>query len=137
MIKMTEFPEIMTDGNIELRRPAATFDNARAMYDLIDKNREYLGEFLGWPEKTKSPEDSFAFLTGAVNGKSNWTIYVDGKLAGDIGFVKVEPGETQRRCEIGYWISAEFAGRGVITRCVRLLERAAFERDDINRRFRF
>ena len=128
---MTDFPEIIKDGDLELRHVIATFDTAREMFDIIDRNREYLGRFLAWPPKIQSPEDQFPILKRMSEKQINWLIFVGGKLVGTVGLVKLEP--EKRRTEIGFWIDAEFAGRGIMTRGVRLVEDAVFATGEFDR----
>lgn len=130
---MTEFPEIIKDGDLELRLVEATFDNARAIYDIVDRNRGYFGEFLGWVAKMHSPEDEFAWVADAAKDKRDYQIFVDGIAAGTIGFPKYFPDENKRWLEIGYWIDSAFAGRGIMTRSVGLLESVVFKGGEFDR----
>jgi ribosomal-protein-serine acetyltransferase len=128
---MTEFPEIIKDGDIELRIVAPTFDNARELFDVIEKNRKYFSEYLGWVGHIQKPEDEFGQLQKWHNRKSNWLIHKDDKIIGSVGFANMEEGA--KLVEIGYWMSAEFAGRGIMTRAVRVLEKMLFESGDWHR----
>jgi ribosomal-protein-serine acetyltransferase len=131
---MIEFPEIIKDGDIELRRPAATFDTARMIFEAVDRNREYLGEFLTWPEYVRVPEDQFKWVVGvATESKKEWLIYVDDKYAGTAGFVKAYQEPSKKWVEIGYWIDSKFAGRGIMTRVVKMLENMVFETGEFDR----
>ncbi|MCL2737432.1 MAG: GNAT family N-acetyltransferase [Alphaproteobacteria bacterium] len=130
---MKEFPEIIKDGDIELRRPAATFDNARMTFDAVDSNREYLGGFLAWPKHVVSPESQFEWLMKINETKDHWLVYVDGKFAGAVSFVHMHRTPEKRWAEIGAWTGPEFAGKGVATRAVKMLEDMAFETGEIER----
>jgi hypothetical protein len=51
--------------DIELKTELKTFslDEANKLYQLIEKNRDYMGEWLIWVDKTKSIEDQYLQLT--------------------------------------------------------------------------
>jgi len=60
-----------------------------------------------------------------------WAIEQSGALCGVAGFNRIEP--SNRTCEIGYWLSAEQQGKGIMTRCVERLIRHAFDDLSLNR----
>ena len=130
---MKELPEIIKDGDLELRKAKATFENAHTVFSMVDKNRDYLYEFLSWPANTKTPEDSFGWLSASAQPKQEYLIYLDGAFVGVVGFAKWEPAENRRWCEIGYWVDKSVSGRGIMTRAVKMVERVAFESGEINR----
>jgi ribosomal-protein-serine acetyltransferase len=128
---MTDFPEIIKDDDIELRMVAPTFDNARELFELVDANRAYLSQWLPWVPRIKAPEDEFAQLQKWHKKKQNWIIYQNDRMIGTVGLVHME--EDAKLVEFGYWMSAEFAGRGIMMRAVRVLEKMLFESGDWHR----
>jgi RimJ/RimL family protein N-acetyltransferase len=60
------------------------------------------------------------------NPRVNFTIDVGGEAVGGIGLV---PGSDIERCtaEVGYWVGAEYWGRGIATAAVSRICRYAFE----------
>ena len=130
---MIEFPAVIKDNDLELRHIEATFDNARVIYDIVERNREYLGEFLDWVKKMNSPEDEFVWVLNAARDKRDYQILVDGVVVGTIGLPKYFPEENKRWVEIGYLIDSAFAGRGIMTRCVKLLENIVFKSNGFDR----
>ncbi|MDA0676760.1 MAG: GNAT family protein [Chloroflexi bacterium] len=77
-------------------------------------------------------EKQFSVGTGrwGESGEHGYGIFVDNKLAGAIEIRGFE--SPVRAVSIGYWLSKDVQGRGVITRCVTALIRMAFETYDMN-----
>ena len=110
--------------------------HAETLFNLIDQNREHLGYWFPWVEKTKEVEDSKAFIRGGLEqfaqGNGFHTgIWVDGKLAGTLGLHYIS--QQSRSTEIGYWLSAEYEGRGIITKVCAYLCAYLFNELDLNR----
>lgn len=130
---MAEFPKTITDGNVELRQIELTFDNVQMVYETVNRNREYFGEFLEWVKYINRAEDQFDWVKSAASKKYDYFVYVDGKFAGTIGLVKYCPEPDKRWCEIGYWMDREFAGRGAMTRAVKMLGDFVFSTGEFGR----
>lgn len=56
----------------------------------------------------------------------NLAIVVNGKIAGGIGLVK-KTGNWEKTAEIGYWLGAEFWGRGIGTKAVKKFTQYVFD----------
>jgi len=126
---MTKFPKIIEAGNLELRRQRATFDDARRMFELVDRNRPRLEQWLPWVEEDiKTPEDCYNRMKKAEEkGICMYFIVENDKVLGRIGFVDVN--EKLKSLELGYLLDEGSVGKGVVNRAVKLLERAAFENE--------
>lgn len=128
---MTKFPKIIKDGDIKLVKIAPTFENAWKIYDVIDSSRDFLRQWLTWVDTTTSPEVAFDHIkksAEATNG--NYHIIYDGNIVGAIGF---DWSEKNNRAEVGYWLSQNYNGRGIMTRALRALEKFGFETLGLNR----
>ena len=129
---MLEFPSIITDGDLELVKLDPTFENTQKVFELIDRNREYLGKWLDWIEFVQKPEDYFNTIQEMSKITSpDFFIRTDNKIVGVAGFFKVK--EADKRAEMGYWLGAEYTGHGIMTRVVRMLEKLAFADLGLNR----
>jgi ribosomal-protein-serine acetyltransferase len=102
-----------------------TLDDAQALFDLIDANREHLRPWMIWEQTTKSPDDARTFIQScldepvSIEGNGIW---VDGDLAGGIG---LDIDTLSNSGEIGYWLAKSYEGRGIITRaCERFFDMA-------------
>ncbi|HBV01073.1 MAG TPA: RimJ/RimL family protein N-acetyltransferase [Candidatus Taylorbacteria bacterium] len=120
--------------NITLRfiRP----DEAEALYKLVDRNRAYLRKWLPWVDAQTGPEASKENILGRIEkvktmGMLDLGIYLEGKLIGSMGFNRIVA--DQRKASIGYWISPEFQGKGIMTDCVRALLDYGFNERHLHR----
>jgi ribosomal-protein-serine acetyltransferase len=127
-------PTFDVDGFTTLR-PLAEED-AADLFALVDRNRQHLRTWLPWLDSSRRVEDTQAFLALAVErGRAGrgmvWTIAHSNIMCGVAGFNWIEP--FNRVCEIGYWLDADYQGRGIVTRSVYRLIRHAYEDLQLNR----
>lgn len=125
---------IPVDVDIELR----LFEEADApgLFRLIERNRSYLREWLPWVDYETSVEDSRNFVRRSAqsyldNEGFSQGVYYQGQLSGVIGFHSVD--WPNRQVEIGYWLSADVQGHGVMTRACRAMVAYAFHPLQLNR----
>lgn len=125
--------ELRADPRTRLRTP--TRADAEPLFALVDANRAYLRRWLPWVDGSVRVEHTRGFLdmaiAGVLDGRSlNLVIEHDGAIAGMCGFNVIDA--ANRTCEIGYWLRADFQGRGVVTAACRALVRHAFESLGLN-----
>jgi ribosomal-protein-serine acetyltransferase len=106
------------------------------LFALTDKNRAYLREWLPWVDSTTSPDDTRGFIRHtlqqlAENDGFQAGIWFRGQLVGVIGFHGIN--WNNKKTEIGYWLSADFQGQGIMTLCCGALVQYAFEELGLNR----
>lgn len=95
--------------------------HAVPLFNLVDGNREHLGEWLGWVKDTQSVEDTLKYIKF---GKEKFSqnigfelgVVLDGEIAGVLGAHFIE--WKHRRSSLGYWLGAEYTGKGAMTRAV-------------------
>ena len=126
--------EFLLDDEITLRAWEET-DIERG-FDAVTRNREHLQQFMHWMSPEYSIESSRKFMTDGIAKRESKEslglgIFRGDKLLGSVGFVKFD--WTPRRTEIGYWISKDEEGKGIITRATKLLIDYAFDELDMNR----
>ncbi|GMK41292.1 GNAT family N-acetyltransferase [Paenibacillus sp. CCS19] len=110
--------------------------DADALYALIDRNRDYIGQWLKFPSMTLSVDDSGAFIERTrlryAKDDGYWIgIWEGSQLVGSIGYLYMD--QDNRKTEIGYWLGREFEGRGIITRAIQALIQFAFSRLHMNK----
>ena len=125
---------IEVDDQIVLKRFSHDADQAK--YDAIIRNREHLLPWLPWahfykefkemPEFTESQIKCFD--EGSVLG---YDIFYEGKFAGSIDLHHLSA--ENRSCEIGYWLSKDFVGKGIATRAASKITEYAFDEIDMHR----
>lgn len=122
------------DAQLELR--LFEDEDAATLFGLIERNRGYLREWLPWVDYQTSVEDSLGFVKHSIqryldNDSISAAIQYRGQLAGVISFHSVN--WPNRQVEIGYWLSADFQGQGVMTRACRAMLDYAFHKLQLNR----
>lgn len=110
--------------------------HAPVLFAATDREREYLREWLPWPDKTREVEDTARFIRMSLQQFANNEgmaagVWIGDELGGGIGTHKVD--WMNRKVEIGYWIAARFQGRGIVTAACRALIDHAFEELQLNR----
>ena len=123
---MAEFPKRIDCGDFELVKPEATFERARELFEMVDKNRAQLYPWLGWVVFVKSPEDEFRVVQSVAQADTGkYFISVNAGIRGMVGFVQEY--KSKQTVEIGYWLDKDVNGRGIMTRAVEKLSDLAFE----------
>ncbi|MBS1787703.1 MAG: GNAT family N-acetyltransferase [Acidobacteria bacterium] len=122
------------DDEIEIRMFEES-DTAE-VFALVDRNREHLRRWLIWVDRSDSPEATRQFIKDSQRRYENKEalsagIWYNGQLAGAIGVVHYD--WFNRKLEIGYWISIDHQGKGIITRSVAAMIDDAFENLGLNR----
>lgn len=125
---------IPVDADIQVR--VLESRDARALFDLVDRNREHLGRWMPWVETTRTARDTRAFID---RGREQLRrddgfqagIWYCGQLVGAIGFHYWN--WDSRRTEIGYWLTAEAQGKGIMTRACRTMVDYALGNLKLNR----
>lgn len=94
------------------------------VFTAIDNGRTYLSEWLPFVEKTKDAGFTLDFVESYLNSDRKdltFAIYVEDEFAGLIGLKDSDL--LNRKTEIGYWLSAQFQHRGIMTKsCFKLME---------------
>jgi len=110
------------EGGIELH--VSEIDDAEELFSIIDYNRKYLRNWLPWLDEVKSVEDEKTFILHSyekfIRGEGvSYSIKFSKSIIGVIGLNWID--RENRRCGVGYWISEEYMGRGIITKCCKVL----------------
>ncbi|MEJ2043279.1 MAG: GNAT family protein [Reinekea sp.] len=102
---------------------------AERMHYLVDVDRDYLSQWLDWPQYTRRPADHAMIATSHLKqyaeGKSMpCCIEYQGEIVGAAGFNTIE--EALQRTQVGYWLASAYQGKGIMTRVCRKLIDVAF-----------
>lgn len=126
---------LKVDEELELALPSET--NAEKVFELVMANYEHLHEWSSWVNETTSLESikdyykrtlvKFAYNEDelAVN------IVFKGEIVGSTGFHAID-----RQCksaEIGYWLTKNETGKGLVTKSVAKLLDYGFDELKLNR----
>lgn len=123
---------VAPDLELRMRSP----EDAQKIFELVDKNRVHLREWLGWVDVNTKVEDTEKFILTCASeydkGEgADFGIWYKGEWVGSCGFhyIKME----HKKAEIGYWLGKEFEGNGIVTRCVNALLEYGFNTLNLNR----
>jgi ribosomal-protein-serine acetyltransferase len=104
--------------------------HAQEVYDAVVANREYLARWLPWAERTKTVDDTLAFIRKSLEQFARGDgfqcgIWERDTYIGGCGFHWINRGG--EFTEIGYWLAEKAQGRGIMTAACRALVDHAFD----------
>lgn len=110
--------------------------HAEELFQVVNKNRAYLSKWLEWVDHTNEVIDTKTFIKELLehNEKGRQlgtTIFEEEQILGKVGFVKLNC--LHKHGEIGYWLSADQQGNGIMTQAVEVLVKYGFEELNLNR----
>lgn len=125
---------IKVDADIELTQLER--GDAKAIFETIDSQRDYLGKWLPFVDFTRELSDSECFVESVVNAPADCLEFVfairkGGEFIGLIGFKDTD--KLNQKTEIGYWLSKDHQKQGIVSRSVERLCAYAFDQMGINR----
>lgn len=108
-----------------------TLDDAASVFAVVDSSRIYLRQWMPWLDQTTSVANIEQFIQKAQEGYANGTNLILGlwdntQYAGVVSFNKIDGANA----EIGYWISQDYQGKGIIHSALKLLIKYGFQ--DLN-----
>ena len=108
---------------------------AKIIFQTIDRDRDFLKQWLPFINYTWHIKDTQAFIESLANegnkGDLVFTIWFNEEFAGLIGFKDTD--WVNRKTELGYWLAEKMQGKGIITASVEKLVRYAFQKQKLNR----
>lgn len=131
---MADYPHRIDVENygFDLYKPAATFQVAQCLYDVVKRNRDFFRPWLGWVDFVKSPEDEFEVAKSVARMDTNkYLIYENLRLRGMVGVVRED--KSNHTMEIGYWLDKGANGRGIMTVATDRVQDLCFEIGGANR----
>jgi ribosomal-protein-serine acetyltransferase len=120
----------------EIQLVARRGEDAPEMHALVERHRAQLREWLTWIDATQSLADvrryaQFARAQFESGVAFDYAIRSRGILAGSIGLHGLDWGS--RSAQMGYWLTPEARGRGIVTRAASALVTHALADLDIHR----
>ncbi len=127
--------EVLKAGRgLELR--PLNLRDAKALFILVEANRERLRRWLPWPDTNHSVQDTRAYIlrvrahARAGIGLS-FGVWWKEQLVGIAGFVWIDA--ANHSAAIGYWLTQDAEGHGLMTAAVKALLRYGFRTLKLNR----
>ncbi len=114
------FREIDRDIKLSLSIP----QYAEELFELTNKNRNFLKQWLPWLDNVKEPSDTREFIELQLlrfqQGEAlHITIFYQDKIVGVLGYNQID--RVNSIGYIGYWLGQEYNGQGIMTKSVREL----------------
>lgn len=125
---------ILIDDEIFLRSYQP--EDAPALFQAINRSRAHLRPWLNWVDRTTKPDHSLQFIQKSLqetNHQQSLTlgIFRNREIIGSIGMHNWD--QELKRAQIGYWISSEFEGQGIITRSATRFADFLFQKLGLNK----
>lgn len=120
----------------QLRLREVTLDDVDTIFQTIDTQRDYLGQWLPFVTLTQSADFTRSFIQSILDTpyevrEHTFVVLHEGAFAGLVGFRDTD--RSNRKTEIGYWLSEPFQHKGLVTKAVQALISLAFGELDMNR----
>ncbi len=111
-------------------------NHAEEVTTVVRENLEQLKPWMNWATNDYSIETAREFIKFnlsefANKGSFSASIISDGKFVGAVGFHNLDL--MNKSAHIGYWLAKEAQGKGIITRCCRVLLDYLFDDLGLNR----
>jgi ribosomal-protein-serine acetyltransferase len=122
--------------NEKVRLERVEISMAEIIFNTIERDRQYLREWLPFIDSTTVIADTEAFiksllLQNQLKRDEVFAIWYHEEFAGLIGFKDTD--WINHKTEIGYWLAQPMQGKGIMTACVSFLVRFSFRKMGINR----
>ncbi|MFC4777343.1 GNAT family N-acetyltransferase [Paenibacillus sp. GCM10023252] len=110
--------------------------HALTVLEVIEANRAYLGRFLPWVSSTHDENDVRSFIQVELkrfseNKGFSCGIFYNNQYAGNIGVHDIN--WDSRYTSIGYWLSEEHQGKGIMTDACRAMINYLFNELGLNK----
>ena len=109
---------------------------AEELFELIDRNRDFLRKWLPWPDSVTKLSDTEDFIAAQLlrfqrDEALHVTIFYQDKIAGVLGYNRID--QVNGIGYAGYWLAQEYNGKGIMTESVKDLVHLGFEDYSLNR----
>ncbi|KZM49893.1 GNAT family N-acetyltransferase [Labrenzia sp. OB1] len=105
--------------------------DAEDLFRVVDANRDFLRSWLPWLDRNCSPDHSRKFIE-SIHGQKNADlgfacgVYWKDSLVGMCGFHEIN--KQEQSVVIGYWLSEDCQGNGIISQCTSFFIGYAFDK---------
>lgn len=122
---------IIVDENISLKFLQDT--SPKALFELIDSNREHFGEFLNWVPFIKTLEDEEKFIEKIKHDETSvgFSVFYKEKLVASAGLVEIN--KINKNAQMGYSLDKNFQGKGIMTKACKKIIEYGFKELDLQR----
>ncbi|MCH9740303.1 MAG: GNAT family N-acetyltransferase [Epsilonproteobacteria bacterium] len=127
--------EINKEVHLELTHPT----HAKDTFALTQKNKALFRQWLLWVDKIKSVDDTMKFIDSSLQRYAdkkyvNCMIFYKNQLVGNVELA-VTKGYGIKKGEVGYWLDADFHGKGIIHKAVKKMVKIGFKEYGLDKIF--
>jgi ribosomal-protein-serine acetyltransferase len=124
----------LVDSNLKLELPEPR--HAEEAAALVQRNLEHLRPWMPWAVEGYSVSHAADWIKLSLDafvkdGTIGALIMLDDKIVGSIGFHDLDT--ANRHASIGYWIDKQHEGKGIVSRCCRVLINYLFDTMELHR----
>lgn len=122
--------------DVNIRLELLDSSHTKELFQLTDKNREHLNQWLPWVHSVKQPEDTAQFIKESqqqwINNQGfQAAVMVNDHISGIIGHHKID--WQNQKTSLGYWLGKSYQGRGIITKCCATVVQHTFDNLELHR----
>ena len=122
------------DENLKLVLPLP--QHAEELAAVVLDNLDRFSPWMRWANDNYSIESTREYIsrnlkTLAEKGSFTMCVVLDGKIVGNMGFYDLDL--NNKSAHLGYWLAREAEGKGLATRCCRVLIEYLFDELKLNR----
>ncbi len=97
-----------------------SLSDAMEIFKLVEENRIYLRKTLPWLDEVNNIDEQISYISNCISDYElykgiMYSIIFEGVIIGTIGLNSID--YENKGCAVGYWVSEEYAGKGIATRC--------------------
>lgn len=125
---------ILIDDNLLLR--SYHLEDAAELFRAVNESREHLRPWLVWVDSTTRQEHSLQFIQVSLQQQNNQEalalgIFHKRKIIGGIGMHEWD--HVLEKAQLGYWVSKDFEGKGIISTCLERFIDFLFDKVGLNK----
>lgn len=95
-------------------------EQAKELFNVLDVSRQQMHPWLPWLRRIHSPEDMESFIGELLLERGpQFVIKINDNCCGGVGFYDMDA--YRRKASLGYWLGAEYTGRGIMCNAVKSL----------------
>jgi len=122
--------------NEQIRLEKIKYTHAFQIFQGIDRNRKFLSPWLPFVVQTRSQEDTEVFIRSVLSepaeqGDHVFVIWYNQYFAGLVSLKDTD--QFNLKTEIGYWLTENMTGKGIMTKTVKMLTGFIFMNMKLNR----
>jgi len=122
--------------NNEIKLSLSIPQYTEELFNLTDRNRGFLKQWLPWLDTITKPSDTKDFIETQLlrfqQGEAlHMTIFYQDKIAGVVGYNRID--QVNGIGHAGYWLAQEYNGKGIMMESVKDLIQLGYEYYSLNR----